>query len=140
MKIDNQTYCLSEKGNFGKRAFITGIIGIVLSFIGYMVDSEYFFHSYLTSYVFWFTISLGALFFTMLHHLVNATWSVVLRRISESVMIVLPFMIIFFIPPPLTNSEFRYFYIKAALWYLSIRQVLIVNNGSCSNYSISHFP
>jgi hypothetical protein len=34
----------------------------------------------------------------LLHHLVGAVWSIVLRRIVESVMAVLPLMIIFFIP------------------------------------------
>ena len=41
---------------------------------------------------------MGGLFFTMLHHLVDATWSVVLRRISENIMEVLPIMAILFIP------------------------------------------
>jgi hypothetical protein len=34
----------------------------------------------------------------MLHHLVDATWSVVIRRLSENVMAILPIMAIFFIP------------------------------------------
>jgi hypothetical protein len=34
----------------------------------------------------------------MLHHLVSSTWSVVLRRLSENIMSVLPFLAIFIIP------------------------------------------
>ena len=105
MKINNQTYRLIERGKFGNIALLTGIIGFILSFIGFFVDSKYFFFSYLNAYVFWITISLGALFFTMLHYLVNATWSIVLRRISESLLIVLPFMFVLFIPIILGINE-----------------------------------
>jgi len=41
---------------------------------------------------------LGALFFTLLHHLTRANWSTVLRRLSESIMSNIPFMLILFIP------------------------------------------
>ena len=61
-------------------------------------DSRQFFYSYLVAFTFWVSVGLGALFFTMLHHLVSASWSVVLRRMFENVMIALPLLIVFFIP------------------------------------------
>lgn len=39
--------------------------------------------SYLVNYMFLLSISLGALFFVVLHHLVRAGWSVTLRRLAE---------------------------------------------------------
>ncbi len=96
MKIEN--YRLTEAGDFGKKALIAGIIGIVIAAIGYFVDAEQFFHSYLTAYAFWASIGLGGLFLTLLHHLVGAEWSIVLRRITESLMMALPIMLILFIP------------------------------------------
>ncbi|HOL95263.1 MAG TPA: quinol:cytochrome C oxidoreductase [bacterium] len=42
-----------------------------------------FFHSYLTSYAFYVSLSLGALFFVALHHISRAGWSVVVRRLAE---------------------------------------------------------
>jgi hypothetical protein len=39
--------------------------------------------SYLTSFAFFLSLSVGALFFVLLHHLVRAGWSVVVRRIAE---------------------------------------------------------
>jgi len=39
--------------------------------------------SYLVSYVFYLSISLGALFFVALQHLVRAGWSVTVRRLAE---------------------------------------------------------
>jgi hypothetical protein len=41
---------------------------------------------------------LGGLFFVMLHHMVAARWSVVLRRLSEDVMMTIPFMAVLFLP------------------------------------------
>ena len=98
MKFDVQTYRLTDKGNFGNIALIIGIIGLVLSFIGWFTDSRQFYFSYLTAFVFWTTIALGGLFFVMLHHLVSAQWSVVIRRFGESISMVIPFMAILFIP------------------------------------------
>ncbi len=98
MKLDVQSYRLTEKGNFGNIALIIGIIGLVFSFIGWYTNSEQFYFSYLTAFVFWVTIALGGLFFVLLHHLVDAQWSVVIRRFGESMMMVIPYMIILFIP------------------------------------------
>jgi hypothetical protein len=98
MRFDSDTYRITEPGNFGRLALIVGIAGLALSLLGYFIDSKQFFHSYLVAFFFWISIALGGLFFTMLHHLVGARWSVVLRRISENLMTAAPLMIIFFVP------------------------------------------
>jgi hypothetical protein len=94
----NDAFRIKEGGSFGNRALIIGIIGLVLSLLGFFIDRSHFFFAYLTSFAFWLTIAIGGLFFTMLHHLVNATWSVVLRRIAENIMSALPILAIFAIP------------------------------------------
>jgi hypothetical protein len=91
-------YRLSGEGNYGKTFLFIGIVGAIASIAGFAVDKGHFFHSYLTAFAFWLTLGLGGLFFTMLHHLTNATWSVVLRRFSENVMMILLFMALLFIP------------------------------------------
>lgn len=98
MKFDSQTYRISGAGNIGQRLLLAGIVGLALSGVGLFLDSRQFFHSYLVAFSFWVSVGLGALFFTMLHHLVSASWSVVLRRIFENVMIALPLLFVFFIP------------------------------------------
>lgn len=98
MKIDPKSYLLQEKGSLGKAALIVGILGLLLSVVGYLGDSKQFFFSYLTSFAFWVSLGLGGLFFTMLHHISGARWSTVLIRISQAAMSVLPLMGIFFIP------------------------------------------
>lgn len=98
MKWDSESYTITDKGKLGTISLILGIIGLAASGAGYVVDSEQFFFSWLTSFVFWFTLATAGLFFTMLHHLTGSTWSIVIRRMAESLMWVLPFMAIFFIP------------------------------------------
>jgi hypothetical protein len=98
MKVDPKSYLLKDKGSLGKLALVIGVLGLLLSAIGYFVDSKQFYFSYLTSFAFWVSLGLGGLFFTMLHHISGAKWSTVLVRISQAAMSVLPIMIIFFIP------------------------------------------
>jgi hypothetical protein len=98
MTIDREKYLLKNPGVTGKRALALGIIGVAASLIGYYLNPEQFFHSYLVAYEFWLTLALGALFFVMLHHLVSARWSIVLRRLSETIAQIIPFMAVLFIP------------------------------------------
>lgn len=98
MQFDETSYKITSDKPIGRIAMLIGVIGLVLSLVGYFVDAGQFFFSYLVAFAFWTTIGLGGLFFTMLHHLTNATWSIVLRRIAENIMAVLPYMVIFALP------------------------------------------
>jgi len=98
MKWDAATYRITDRGRFHIVSMIIGVIGLIACVAAFFVDRQQLFFSWLTAFVFWFTIAAGGLFFTMLHHLVGATWSVVIRRLAEAVMGVLPFMGLAFIP------------------------------------------
>ncbi|NQU66835.1 MAG: hypothetical protein HQ510_02730 [Candidatus Marinimicrobia bacterium] len=84
--------------NYGKLAIVIALIGILLSTFGFVKDPGQFFHSYLVAYVFWVTISLGALFFLLMHHVTGAFWSVSLRHVVESIVATIPLMAILWIP------------------------------------------
>jgi hypothetical protein len=83
-----------------RAGLIVGGIGLGASLIlGFaMGNGERFFKSYLVAFMVVLSIALGGLFFTILHHLVKAGWSVVVRRISEGVASTLRYAWIFFIP------------------------------------------
>lgn len=98
MRFDAKTYRLVEPGSFGSRALTVGVAGLVLSAAGWALDADRFFHAYLAAITCWVAIALGALFFVMLHHLVSARWSVVVRRLAENVMMTLPYLALLFIP------------------------------------------
>lgn len=71
--------------NVKKPLFAVGIVALIATGIGYFLDYEQFYFSYLTSFSFFASITLTALFFVMLQHLTRSHWSVVLRRIPESI-------------------------------------------------------
>jgi hypothetical protein len=63
-----------------------GAVGIVGSLLlARSVDGgiHYLLETYLVSFAFFLSLSLGALFFVMLQHVTRAGWSVVVRRIAE---------------------------------------------------------
>ncbi len=64
-----------------------GVVGIVASlWLARTIDGgvDYLLETYLVSFAFFLSLSLGALFFVMLHHVTRAGWSVVVRRIAEA--------------------------------------------------------
>ncbi|MEO6420490.1 MAG: hypothetical protein ABIP39_13825, partial [Polyangiaceae bacterium] len=69
--------------NAWKYAGIVGAIGLGASAFGYTTDARRFAFSYLFAFLFFLTIALGALFFTLVQHLTSAGWSVTVRRTSE---------------------------------------------------------
>ncbi|QDV22304.1 quinol:cytochrome C oxidoreductase [Aureliella helgolandensis] len=57
-----------------------------------------FFHSYLANYMYCMSISLGALFFVMVQHLVRASWSASIKRLAELLAYTIPWWALLFIP------------------------------------------
>jgi hypothetical protein len=98
VKLDTATYRLTDAGKAGPISLIVGVIGLVACAGAWYADSARFYHAWLTAFLFWLSMGLAGLFFTMLHYLTAARWSVVLRRISEALMMQLPWMIVAFIP------------------------------------------
>ncbi len=98
MHWDLDTFKIRGSEKMANMALMIGLAGLALSAYGYIADRGQFFYSYLTSFMYWLTIGLGALFFTLIHYLANAKWSIIIKRWSETVMFTLPFMGIMFIP------------------------------------------
>jgi hypothetical protein len=62
--------------------------------------------AWLLAFMFYYTISLGALFMVMVHHLTDAGWSVGIRRFCEHLASLLfPWLAILFVPIPLFGSR-----------------------------------
>jgi hypothetical protein len=96
--IDTTTYRFTDKGRFGVIALAIGVVGTVLTLVGYFVDSHQFFSSWLMSFATWTTIALGSLFFVMLQHATGAVWSVTTRRAAEALTQTLPLLLLCFVP------------------------------------------
>ena len=77
---------------------LIGIVGLVLSFIGAFRSPVQFSYSWLFAFIFFFTLCIGCLFWTIVHHVVDAEWSVVVRRQLENIALLLPVLGVLFLP------------------------------------------
>lgn len=91
---------LGELGPKWVRLFgVLGVLGVIASVgLGFVGGFDRFYESWLVSFCYFLSISLGALFFILIQHLTGATWSVVVRRFAESAAANLPLFVLFFIP------------------------------------------
>ncbi|HEX8280897.1 MAG TPA: hypothetical protein VF551_05945, partial [Chthoniobacterales bacterium] len=90
-----------EPNRFGALSLIAGVLAVVglgLSVLGAFISPEQFAYSWLFGFAFFFTLCAGCFFWCVVHHAVDAEWSVVVRRLWENVAILLALMVLFFIP------------------------------------------
>jgi hypothetical protein len=57
-----------------------------------------FLYAYLVAFMFFLSIGLGGMFFTMIQHITRAGWSVAVRRLAENLMATLPLFALLFVP------------------------------------------
>ncbi len=93
-----ETFDIKKAGALPIILLGAGVVGIVLSLVGFFVSRTQFAHSWLFGFSYFFTICVGALFWTCLHHATDAEWSVVVRRQMENVAKLLLYFSLFFIP------------------------------------------
>ena len=75
------------------------VVGGILSIVGACVSLKEFGYSWLLSFMFFLTLSLGALMFVFIHHLSDAGWSVATRRVNEHLAsLIFPWLAILFLP------------------------------------------
>ena len=98
MKYDTQTYQITDQSRVQNIALVIGLCGLAISGVGWFTDGSRFYHAWLTAFLYWLSLGLAGLFFTMLHYLTAARWSVVLRRVSEGLMLQLPWLAVAFLP------------------------------------------
>ena len=79
------------------RALIAGLVGLVICAIGFLVDRDHFYRSWLTAYLLFLGIALGSMALMMVQHLSGGTWGV-FRRIFEASSRTIPLLFVLFIP------------------------------------------
>ena len=87
--------------NFGPILFgllVAAGVGAVVCIVAACVATKVFLFSWLFAFMFFFTLSAGSLFWMLLHFAVDAEWSVVVRRILETVANSFTWLWIAFIP------------------------------------------
>jgi hypothetical protein len=78
-------------------ALLMGIGGL-LALIGAFANTKQFAYSWLLSFMFFLSLCLGGLFLVIVHHLFDASWSVPIRRVSEHLACLAPWIALLFIP------------------------------------------
>lgn len=92
----NPPATLFEKGR--TFCFALVIVGAILTALGWMMNPHQFYFSYLASWSFCWTTLMGVLFFVMLHYIVDAGWSTVVRRPAEQLLASTPIIVLALIP------------------------------------------
>ncbi len=77
---------------------ILSVVGIILSALGAWHDRVQFAYSWFFAFYFFFTIALGSFFWVTLHHACNAGWGVLVRRVWENIVALIPLFFILFLP------------------------------------------
>jgi hypothetical protein len=75
-----------------------GLLALGLTFVGAFSNRTQFFFSYLFGCLFWLGLSLGCFLVTMIHQLAGGRWGYPTRRFLEAGFLVLPLMLILFVP------------------------------------------
>ena len=89
----------SADAGIGFAAFAAaGVIGLVVSFIGAAFNPAQFGYSWLVAFMYFFTLTVGGLFWVLVHHATDAEWSVLVRRVLENLAVLVPVALLFFIP------------------------------------------
>jgi hypothetical protein len=83
---------------FEQRALLVGVVFTLLLAVGFFVNRDQFFHSYLFAFSFWAGVSIGSLALLMLQHLTGGGWGLVIRRVLEASTRTLPLVLILFVP------------------------------------------
>src|SRR5205085_11159567 len=79
-------------------ALVLGLVVLATTAIGAFTDRRQFFFSYLFACLFWLGLSLGCFTVTMIHQLTGGRWGYPTRRFLEAGFMVLPLMLLLFIP------------------------------------------
>jgi hypothetical protein len=91
--------------------FVVMIGGIVLMVLGFFASGggdhgvKQLGFSWLLAFMFFMSLMLGAFFLTLAHHMFDASWSVPIRRVTETLAFTSPVMLLLWIPLGLLASK-----------------------------------
>ncbi len=85
-------------GRLERVGLATGVVfGLGLA-VGFFVERDQFFRSYLFGWLFWLGVAVGCLGLAMLNQLTGGLWGIVPRRFHEAAARTIPFMAVLFLP------------------------------------------
>jgi hypothetical protein len=89
-------------GHPWNRVPVIGAVGALLGAVACAIlgaaNPKQFFFSWLVSFLFFLSLTLGALFFVLIQYAAQGGWGIVVRRIGETIFAMLPVMAALFLP------------------------------------------
>jgi hypothetical protein len=80
------------------RSLIVGLIALAACAFGAFTNLDQFFRSYLMAFLFWGGLSLGCFSALMIYHAAGGNWGFISRRLLESAVRIMPFVLLMLIP------------------------------------------
>lgn len=109
---DGERVDASKLAPIRKVAFAIGFVGLILSGILFFTPlRDKFIYSWLFGFYYFFSLTLGGMFWMLLHHATNSGWGIAVRRVFENMACVIPFMALLAIPlliPNLRDSLYEW--------------------------------
>jgi hypothetical protein len=97
--VEAEKFDSARLGTLPTNLLIAGGVGLLLTVLGaFVISKEQFAYTYLFAFAFFFTLVVGSLFWTCLHHATDSEWSVVVRRQLENVGSLIPWVALAFVP------------------------------------------
>ena len=98
-------------------------------------DEKQFYYSWLVAFLYFMSLGLGALFFTLIQYVTKTGWGIVVRRLVENTAAALTVMVLAFIPVylgltrlyPWTDSEHLDAILQGKTWFLRTDFFLILS-------------
>ena len=81
-----------------RTCFLVAGVGALLLALGFFVDRQRFYQSYLLGYLYVLAPALGSLAFFMLHNMTGGGWGFAIKRLLEAAMRTLPALAALFVP------------------------------------------
>ncbi len=88
----------SSLGRLQQDGLALGAVFLLALAVGFFLDRDQFFRSYLFGWLFWLGIAVGCLGLAMLNQLTGGLWGLVPRRFHEAAARTLPAMAVLFLP------------------------------------------
>jgi hypothetical protein len=95
-------------GRLQQRAFIVGVIALVIALVGAVRAPGLFYQSYLMSFMLVLGLAVGSLGLLMLQHLTSGHWGIIIRRSLESATRTLPLIAALFLPIVFFGMKYLY--------------------------------
>ena len=96
--IDSREVSLGRDHPAGRLSLAAGAVGAVALAAAWVLGGDRFYPAYLTAFLYFLTLALGALVFVLLQFVTRAGWSVTVRRLAEHAGATLPLFVLLFVP------------------------------------------